>query len=186
MLNYANELKRFHDVDIADYISQNFLTITANYEPLDNEQIKLKYSPEVAEKFIQQANEIDVLNETYNSDRFAINVKQNLYITKRSDAADFSVAIEKGSKNHVEIVKELKDPSNTHKYSFQSVITVIQEKMLKENIRIDYEKGFNSYVLGLIIDFYDIKEEPRYAYKHTIGKQEQYTSVDFAVNLLKW
>ena len=175
MLNYANELKRFHDVDIADYISQNFLTITANYEPLDNEQIKLKYSPEVAEKFIQQANEIDVLNETYNSDRFAINVKQNLYITKRSDAADFSVAIEKGFKNLVEIVKELKDPSNTHKYSFQSVITVIQEKKLKENIRIDYEKGFNSYVLGLIIDFYDIKEEPRYAYKHTIGKQEQYT-----------
>ena len=47
--------------------------------------------------------------------------------------------------------------------------------MLKENIRIDYEKGFNSYVLGLIIDFYDIKEEPRYAYKHTIGRQEQYT-----------
>ena len=35
----------------------------------------------------------------------------------------------------VEIVKELKDPSNTHKYSFQSVLTVVAEKMKKENMK---------------------------------------------------
>ncbi len=175
VLNFANELKRFHDINVSDRISQNFLTITANYEPLDNEQIKLKYTPEVAEKLIQQANEIDVLNEVYDSDKFAINIRQNLYITKKSADADFTVAIEKGSDNHVEIVKELKDPSDTHKYSYQSVITVVQEKMTKENLRIDYTKGFNSYVLNLVIDFYGIKDDPKYAYKHTIGKQEQYT-----------
>ena len=39
------------------------MTITSNYEPLDNENIKLKYSPEVAEKLIRQANEIDVLGD---------------------------------------------------------------------------------------------------------------------------
>lgn len=175
VLNYANELKRFHNISVADYISQNFLTITTNYEQLDNEQIKLKYSPEIAEKLIQQANEIDVLNETYDSDKFAINVRQNLYITKKKDDADFVVTIEKGSNNRVEIIKEMKDPSDTHKYSYQLVITVVSERMHKENLRIDYEKGFNSYVLNLIIDFYDVKREPRYAYKHTIGKQEHYT-----------
>ena len=35
--------------------------------------------------------------------------------------------------------------------------------MKKENIRIDYEKGFNSYVLNLIIDFYDVKREQRFS-----------------------
>lgn len=85
------------------------------------------------------------------------------YITKSKDEADFVVSIEKGSENRVEIVKELKDPSNTHKYSFQSVLTVVAEKMKKENIRIDYEKGFNSYVLNLIIDFYDVKREQRFS-----------------------
>ena len=175
VLNYANELKRFHGIGIENHISQNFLTITSNYEPLDNENIKLKYSPEVAEKLIRQANEIDVLGDAYNSDQFAIKIRQNLYITKSKDEADFVVSIEKGSENRVEIVKELKDPSNTHKYSFQSVLTVVAEKMKKENIRIDYEKGFNSYVLNLIIDFYDVKREQRFAYKHTIGKQEQFT-----------
>ncbi len=33
------------------------------------------YAPEIAEKLIQQLNEIDVLNEAYNSDKFAINKK---------------------------------------------------------------------------------------------------------------
>ena len=47
--------------------------------------------------------------------------------------------------------------------------------MSKEGVRIDYEKGLNTYVLNLIIDFYDVKTEPRYVYKHKIGKQEQYT-----------
>lgn len=189
VLNYANELKRFHGVDISDYISQNFLTISSSYEPIDNEQIKLKYTPEVATRFIQQANDVDVLKETYDSDKFAINIRQNLYITKKSDTADFTVSIEKGSDNHVEIVKELKDPSNTHRYSYQSVITVIQEKMAKDNLRIDYPKGFNSYVLNLVIDFYGVKDEPKYAYKHTIGNLEQYTYsqqfIDFVLSEIK-
>ena len=189
VLNYANELRRFHGINIEEYIPQNFLTISAYYEPLEHEQIKLKYSPEVAEKFIQQANEIDVLNEAYDSDKFAINIRQDLYITKKKEEADFVVSIEKGSKNSVEIVKELKDPSNSHKYSYQSVITVVREKLNKENIRIDYEKGFNSFVLNMVIDFYDVKNEPKYSYKHIIGKQEQYTYsqqfIDFVIGEIR-
>ena len=75
----------------------------------------------------------------------------------------------------MEIVKELKDPANTHKYSHQMVITVISEKLKRDGIRLDYEKGFNSYVMNLIIDFYNVKMDPLYSYKHTIGNQEQYT-----------
>jgi|GEM_PF-2064354 len=103
------------------------------YEPLTNEQIRMKYSPEVAEKLIQQANEIDVLSSTYASDKFAINIRQNLYITKKKDEADFKVSIENGSDNKVAIVKELKDPADTHKYTFNTVITAIREKMAKNN-----------------------------------------------------
>ncbi len=189
VINYADELFRFHNRDIEDYIAQNFLTITANYEPLDNEQIRLKYSPEVAEKLIQQANEVDILSETYSSDKFAIGIRQNLYITKKKGEADFKVSIEKGTKNRVEIIKELKDPSDTHRYSYQTVITAISEKMSRDGLRIDYDKGFNSYVLNLIIDFYTVKSNAIYAYKHKIGNQEQYTYsqqfVDFIYDEIK-
>ena len=184
VLNYVNEIKRFHSVSIEDHVTQNFLIITTSYEPLENEQIKLKYAPEVAEKLIQQANEIDVLRETYDSDKFAINIRQNLYITKKKKDADFSVSIVKGSDTNVEIIKELKDPANTHRYTFNTVVAAVAEKLKKESVKIDYEKGVNSYVLGLVLDFYDMKNDEMYAYRHSIGNQQQYTYSDRAVEFI--
>ncbi|WAW14418.1 DUF3644 domain-containing protein [Peptostreptococcus equinus] len=178
VLNYVNEIKRFHNVDIENYISQNFLTVSANYEPLTNEQIRLKYTPEIAEKLIQKGNEIDVLSEEYNSDKFTINIKQNLYITKKKSDSDFVVSISDGSDNKVSIVKQYKDPSNTHKYTYSNVVEVISDRLNKKNIKIDYNKGFNSHVLGLFIDFYNIKQNQEYCYVHIIGKTSHYTYSD--------
>jgi hypothetical protein len=175
VLNFIKEISRFHKVDITKYIPQNFLTISASYAPLSNEQIRLKYPPEIAEKFITQANEIDVLSHEFDSDKFSINIKQNLYITKDKNNADFTVKVDKASDHRVALVKELKDPSDTHKYSFNSVIAVVKTRLAKKNIRFDYSSGFNSYVLNLVIDFYNIKENNKYAYQHIIGKQHSYT-----------
>lgn len=186
VLNFVNEIQRFHNVDITQYIAQNFLTISARYEPLSNEEIRLKYSPEIAEKLIKQANEIEVLSATYNSDKFAIGIKQNLYITKKKSEADFVVGIDSRSDTKVAMVKELKDPSDTHKYSYNNVITAVQERLKKKNIKLNYKSGFNQYVLNLVMDFYDVKREPKYAYEHVIGKQRSYTYsqqfIDFIVN----
>lgn len=185
VLNFVNEIQKFHGEDITNHISQNFLTISARYEPLSNEEIKVKYSPEIAEKLIKQANEIDVLSSEYNSDKFAINIRQNLYITKKRAEADFVVSIASGSDTKVATIKELKDPSDTHKYSYNNVITAVQERLKKKNLKIDYEAGFNQYVLNLIMDFYDIKSDKKYAYEHIIGKQRSYTYsqqlIDFIV-----
>ena len=58
-----------------------------------------------------------------------------------------------------------------------------------EGVHIDYDKGFNQYVLNLIMDFYNKKNEIKYAYKHTIGHQESYTYsqqfVDFIFDEIK-
>ena len=175
VLNYVNELQRFHNVDITKYIAQNFLTISARYEPLTNEELRLKYSPEIAERLIKQSNEIDVLSATYDSDKFSIQIRQNLYITKKKSEADFIVGIDSHSDTKVTMVKDIKDPSDTHKYSYNNVITAVQEKLKKMNLKLDYKSGFNQYVLNLVIDFYDIKREPKYAYEHVIGNQHSYT-----------
>lgn len=189
VLNFVNEIKRFHSIDISNYISQNFLTITANYEPLSNEQIRLKYPPEIAERFIQQSNQIDVLTQEYDSDKFAIPIKQNLYITKKKDEADFVIAMASESPNKVAIVKELKDPANTHKYAFNNVIAVVNNRLSKSNIKLGYKNGFNSYVLNLFIEFYDIKSDNKYSYKHSLGNSTSYTYserlIDFIINEIK-
>lgn len=185
VLNFVNEIQRFHGIDITQYIAQNFLTISARYEPLSNEEIRLKYSPEIAEKLIKQGNELDVLSEEYNSSKFAINIRQKLYITKKKDDADFSVSIVSASDTKVAMVKDLKDPSDTHKYSYNNVITAVQERLKKRNIKLGYAAGFNQYVLNLIVDFYDVKQETKYAYEHVIGNQHSFTYsqqfIDFIV-----
>ena len=175
VINFTNELLRFHNQDITQHIAQNFLTISASYEPLSNEEIRIKYPAEIAEKFIQQANEIDILSNEYNSDKFSIGIKQNLFITKKKKEPNFTVAICKESENKVAIIKEPKDPSQTHKYSYANVITVVEERLKKQNIKLDYKKVFNQYVLNLIIDFYKIKDEPKYSYCHKIGNSTHYT-----------
>lgn len=175
VLNFTNEISKFHNRDITKYIAQNFLTLSAHYEPLTNEQIKIKYPPEIAEKFIKQTNEIDVLTKEYDSEKFAINIRQNLYITKKREEADFTVAINKDSDTEVDIIKDLKDPADTHKYAFNSVITAVQERLKKKNIILGYPSGFNQYVLQLVIDFYYVKKNENFAYLHVIGKQESYT-----------
>ena len=189
VLNFIFEINRFHKRDVTEYIAHNFLTISANYDPLTNEEIKLKYPPEIAEKFIKQANEIDVLSNEYHSDKFSINIKQNLYITKRKDEVDFVVSISNNSKNKVALVKELKDPSDTHKYSFINVIAAVKERLKKQNIKLGYQNGFNSHVLSLIINFYDIKKDKKYSYRHILGNNETYTYsqqfIEFIINEVK-
>lgn len=189
VINFINEIHKFHEVDITKFIAQNFLTLSATYEPLTNEEIRLKYPAEIAEKFIKQANEIDILTKTYNSDKFAINIQQKLYITKSKKDADFIVRVSNQSDNNVAIIKELKDPANTHKYAYKTVVSVVLEKLIKQNIRLNYKSGFNKHILQLIIDFYDIKQNPKFAYKHTVGNQEYYTYseqfVDFIIEEIK-
>lgn len=184
VLNFVNEIKRFHNIDISKYIAQNFLTIATNYELLSNEQIRLKYPPEIAERFIQQSNQIDVLTKEYDSDKFAIPIKQNLYITKKKDEADFFVTMASKSSNKVAIIKELKDPASTHKYTFNNVITVVNSRLSKSNIKLGYKKGFNSYVLNLFIEFYDIKNNIKYSYKHSLGNSTSYTYSERLVNFI--
>ncbi|MHB9953154.1 RhuM family protein [Ligilactobacillus murinus] len=118
-----------------------------------------------------------------------LNIAQKLYITKDRKKADFSVKIDRDSENHVAIVKELKDPSDTHKYSYNNIITAVNERLKKRNIQLGYKSGFNSYVLSLFIEFYNIKSDSKYAYKHCIGKQTSYTYsqqlVEFIVSQIK-
>ena len=175
VLNFINEIKRFHSVEMVEYIAQNFLMLSASYEPLTNEQIKIKYPPEIAEKFILQANDVDVLSKEYNSDKFAIGVRQNFYITRNRSDSDFTVRLDKQAKGSIAIVKEMKDPSNTHPYSFNSVIIAVSERLSRQKLKLSYEKGFNSYVLGLIISFYNIKDMEEYTYKHVVGNNETFT-----------
>lgn len=68
VINYVNEIKRFHNIDITQHVAQNFLTVTTSLDPLTDEQIRLKYPSAVAEKLIIHSSDVDILAKEYNSD----------------------------------------------------------------------------------------------------------------------
>lgn len=69
------------------------------------------------------------------------------------------------------------------------MIKAVNERLKKKHIIMGYPKGFNSYVLNLVIDFYQIKSNSRFAYMHKIGNNVQYTYsqqfVEFIVSEIK-
>lgn len=172
VLNFTNELKRFHDKDVTEYIAQNFLTLSATYEPLTNEQIKIKYPPEIAEKLILQSNDVDLALESNPSDKFAIDVRHNLFMVKKNEDADFLVKVDSSGDSSVKIVKELKDPADTHKYSHHQVVKAVNSRLNALNIEFKYvnaqgnPRPFSSYTLDLFIKFYNAKSSADYAYNH--------------------
>lgn len=189
VINYINEINRFHSVDITKYISSNFLTLVTSYEEVSNNDVIIKYPPEIAQKFIREANEIDILIDEIKSEKFAINVKQNFYITKRKDEADFIVTISNNDDKKVKIIKDTKNPNDTHKLSYNDIMRKVNDKIKKDNLKIGYKNDFNSHVFNLFINFYDIKNNEIYSFAHIIGNRKHYTYsqnlYEFIINEIK-
>ncbi|MEK3929597.1 MULTISPECIES: hypothetical protein [Bacillus] len=49
------------------------------------------------------------------------------------------------------------------------MIKAVQKRLEKQSIKLGYPKDFNTYVLRLVIDFYNIKSDIKYSYEHKIG-----------------
>ena len=190
VLSYCEQLQKFHKRDITQHIAQNFLTLSATMEPLTNEQIKIKYPPEVANKLIFQKSDIEVTASLHPSDRFSIPIKHNFYQVKSKSDADFTFVIDKEGEVPINPMIRLKDPSESHKFSHDNLVIEINNRLKKQKINFRYFSGknekriFNGYVLGLFIDFYGMKSEEKYAYKHVIGQSSQYTYSQHAAEFI--
>jgi len=196
VLAFSEQLFRFHKRDITHNIAQNFLTLSATIEPLTNEQIQVKYSPEVARRLIMQKNDIETTSDLYPSERFAMSVKHNLYQVNSRDKADFSFKLDKNSQHSVNTITKYKDPNQTHKFSHGNLVMEIDRRLKKQKVKFSYKTSsggertvFNSYALGLFIKFYDMKNNERYAFKHIFGEHEQWTysqqAAEFVVSEIK-
>ncbi|CAH1853915.1 DUF3644 domain-containing protein [Convivina intestini] len=205
VINYTTELKRLFDEDITKYIPQNFLTLSVNLESLSNLEIKNKYTPELAEKLITMRDDIDVSDELANqSTRYAIPIENKLYITKKPNEADFVVAVDRNSKESIRIARELRDPSNTHKYSFGNVVDEVNKRIKDLPIKFGYKvytngkfdhtrHKFTSHDLSLFINLYDIKNNQQFSYPHILNnksnKKPTYSYsqkfVDFVIGEIK-
>lgn len=184
VFNFIEKMQDFHNIDMTEIIPQNFLTLTVNLNSLDNDEIRAKYPKEIADKLIGVNSELSsIISE--NNNRFAIRIDHHYYLTKDKNKATAIVGIDNKSDPKIQIVKELKDPNNTHKYTTKKCCIEISNRLKKLNISLN----FNMYVFNLFCKYYDIKENQKLCYKSTIYEQPRYSyslqTIDFIVDEIK-
>lgn len=185
VLNFSEKIKAFHSIDIEDYVPANFLTLAINTSSFESEAIRVKYPAEIAEHLIGLNQTLNQLIDD-NNNRFAIRIDHYYYLTKNKNAATATVSIDNDEANPpIKIVKELKDPNDTHKYSCKACCQEITKRLNKLGITI----AFNFYTFNMFDKYYGLKNNKQFSYEYKVQKQSQWSYsiqlIDFIVAEIK-
>lgn len=139
VINFNEKLIEFHNIDITDSISSNFLTLNMKIEDLSDNNIRAKYSNILAERLIKSRDEIskDIATE---GSGFAIPVETRFTLTKNKKDADITFRYAKKSDNSVTILHDIKDPSAVYIYTTKKVIQLVNKRLKKDNILLSKNK----------------------------------------------
>lgn len=191
VLNYNDKMMDFHNIDMTTIIPQNFLTLSVSIKSLNENEIIAKYPEKIAQKLLDSKNNIDDLS-IQNNAKFAIRIDHFHYLTKDKNKATSIVKIDKNADATVNIIKELKDPNSTHKYTAKSCIEIIKNKLAKEKIDIFYNNQtakFNSFHFTNFCKHYGLKSNEKFCYIHKQFTNPQYSysqqTIDFIIEEIR-
>ena len=183
LFNFNEKMQQFHNIDITEIIPQNFLTLTTNMKSFNENEIRAN-EKELSTKLIKTYNHLIPMIDSNNSG-FAIKIEHYHYITKNKNEATEILSIDNTSDNSVKVIKELKDPNVTHKYTMKK----LNQEVTKRLNKLDISITFNQYHFQLFANYYDIKSNPKFCYINTIGKTPTYSysmqAIDFIVDEFK-
>ena len=187
VLNYTEKMQEFHNVDITELIPQNFLTLAVSMKALNETEIRAKYPGQIAERLLS-TNSILSSEAAENNHSFAIRIEHHHYLTKDKSKATDIVYIEKDAEAGVQIIKELKDPNETHKYNTKKCIQEINARLNRKSINL-LQNGnttlFNSHHFSLFCKYFGIKENEKLCYVYRVNKSPNYSysiqAIDFIV-----
>ncbi len=181
--NYILKMQEFHNEDITKQIAQNFLTLSVRIDQLNQEEIRAKYSPKMAERILAEQDKIESEISTNNSD-YAVPVETRFYITKRKQDADLFVKLDNTAETSIGIVREIKDPNAIYPLTTREVIKIVNRYLKSKGILLTkivggekQKKTFTTNDLQLFNTFYDIKTNQRYCYHYKIGNRYGYSQI---------
>lgn len=179
LLNFVEKMQEYHGVDMTEVIPQNFLTLSVSMKALDENVIRAKYPEEIATKLLESNAQLEPMIAE-NNQSFAIKIEHLHYITKDKNKATSYVYVNQNADTGIKIVKELKDPNNTHKYTMKTAIKEINRRLQSEGI--DFK--INQYIFDLFNKKYGIKDNEKFCYIHKQYAQPSYTYSMSAIELI--
>lgn len=119
---------------------------------------------------------------------FAIKVEHYHYATKKRTEATERYYIDNEATEGVRIIKELKNPNETHKYTMKALNKEINRRMQREGIILLDANGkpasFNGYHFSLFSKYFRIKENERFCYVYQVSSQPQYSYSQQAIEFI--
>lgn len=183
VINYVEKMKEFHNSDITNHIAQNFLTLSTKIEKFTEEEIRARYSVNMAKKLIKDTKKIESEIRENNSE-YAIPIEARLIIVKDKGKADVLVAFDKNADSKLRIAKEIKNPNEIYKHTTKDVVRLVNRRLKSKKIFLNkIENGepkpkiFNKYDLNLFIKFYDIKTNEKYCFYYRISNRYGYSQM---------
>lgn len=179
VLNFVDQIERFHNIRITDYISQSFLMISVDISTLSDEEINNKYSPETALKYISRRDHLEhIRSEFSNSNDLFIPIRVDLYNTKNIEDADVVYAIDNNSTEKIAIVKTEIEPHKKYYLTRKNIIDGVNKQLKTRKIEFNYvstdEKNeFNDYTLSLIANYYNLYESFSYTFVSSTRYSQQ-------------
>ena len=140
VLNFVEKMNEFHNVDMTEIISQNFLTLVVSMKALDEESIKAKYPEEIAHKLIDNKNKLQPMIDE-NNQSFAIKIEHYHYLTKKKSEATSFVKVDNDADATVKIIKQIQDVNDTHKYNMKNACKEINNRPPQRELEITINKS---------------------------------------------
>lgn len=178
IFNFNEKMQKFHNVDVTELISLNFLNLVVKEKSFDENEIKAKYSDKIAHKLLGLNDKISKIVDETNAN-FAVKIIHQYYITKDKDKATDTVAVDKNSTNPVQIIKEIKNPNETHKYTAKKVCAEITKQIKKQEITLKQNGNlievFNFYHFKLFCNYYNIKNNEKWCFIYKANSNPNYS-----------
>ncbi len=180
VFNYTEKLHDFFGIEANKYVPQNFLTLTVSMRPLDVEEIRAKYPPELANRLLQASADIQSLSAEENNAAFAIRIEHYHYITKDKDKATSTIHIDKNAETSGVIIKEIQDPNNVYPFNEKRCITRINKRLASDGVAVT----INSYHFRLFVQHYGIKSNPKLCYSYNVPSHPMYSYSMATIDLI--
>lgn len=190
IINFSAKINEFLNVDITDYIPENFLSLSVSFHVIDEGQIRGKYSDAVSARLLESAQKIANLCSV-NGSRFAITVTHEHYITKKIGDTTNVMRIAKEGEDPLMIVQKKTDPTKTHPFTAQSLMDCLNDKLRRTNVKLTFHgepAKINQFHFTNLCKHFGIKENSQYCFVNNIYKKNQYSysksTIDFLFEML--
>ncbi|WP_294900034.1 DUF3644 domain-containing protein [uncultured Eubacterium sp.] len=186
VFNFVDKMMEFHNVDMTQIIPENFITLSVRLKALDETEIRGKYEQQVAERLLTMNSSLSPMVEENNS-AFAIRIEHLHYATKKREEATEFYHIEKEAKEGVRLIKEVKNPNETHKYNAKACIRELNKRLEKNGIIVLFngkETKLNMYHFQLFTAYFGLKENEKMCFTYQISTQPQYSYSQQAIDFI--